>query len=129
MGLQAQASSDQVYAQSKPQVSRQMLPIHCHAGTCWSIVTLECALPAKRSPPKTVNEKKSHSTQSLTFTLTENQWPLLKLTNTIKKTEQHSYTKDKNKQVYSQIKKHNEQLKSITKISKYKKTELQSIKE
>ena len=68
-----QGSSEQADGQSSPQVSREMLPIHCLAWTCLSIVKLECTSPAKRFPPKTVNEKKFLSTQSLTFILTENQ--------------------------------------------------------
>ena len=68
-----QASSEQAEAQSRPQVSRQMPPIHCHDWTCLSIVTLERTSPAKRFPPKTVNENKFLSTQSLTFILTKNQ--------------------------------------------------------
>ena len=73
MPVQPQASSEQADAQSRSQVRREMLPIHCHTWTCLSIVTLECTSPAKRFPPKTVNEKKFLSTQLLTFTLTENQ--------------------------------------------------------
>ena len=76
-----QASSEQADAQSRPQVSRQMLPIHFHSWTCLSIVMLESTSCAKRFPPKTLNEKKFLSTQSLTFILTENQWTLLKLAN------------------------------------------------
>ena len=34
MQLRPQASSVQADAQSKPQMSRQMLPIDCHASTC-----------------------------------------------------------------------------------------------
>ena len=71
MPVRMQALSEQANAQSRPQVCREMLPIHCHAWTCLSIVTLECTSPAKRFPPKTVNEKKFPSTQSLTFILTE----------------------------------------------------------
>ena len=59
--------------QSRSQVSRKMLPVHCHAWTCISVVTLECTSPAKRFPPKTVNEKKFLSTQSLIFILSQNQ--------------------------------------------------------
>ena len=40
-----------------------------------------------------------------------------------KKTEQHFYNEDKNKQVHSQIKIHKEHLKNTNKIEKYKKTE------
>ena len=43
------------------------------SSTCFSIVTLECTSPAKRFPPKTVNEQKFLSPQSLTFILTKNQ--------------------------------------------------------
>ena len=68
-----QASSKQADDQSRPQVSREMLPIHCHARTCLFNATLECTSPAKRFPPKTVNEKKFLSTKSLTFILTKNQ--------------------------------------------------------
>ena len=57
----------------------------------------------------------------MTFILTEKQWTLLKLTNTIEKTKQHFYNEDKNKQVNSQIRIHREHLKNITKIEKYKK--------
>ena len=52
-----QASSEQLDEQSRPQVSRKMLPIHCHDLTCLSIATLECRSSAKRFPPKAVNEK------------------------------------------------------------------------
>ena len=61
---------------------------------------LDCILPAKKFRPKTANEKKYLSTQSLIFILTENKRKLIKLTNTI----QHSYIEDKNKQIHSQIK-------------------------
>ena len=44
------------------------------SSTCFSIVTLECTSPAKRFPPKTVNEQKFLSPQSLTFIL--NQEPI-----------------------------------------------------
>ena len=67
------ASSEQADAQSRPQVKRQMLPIHCHAWTCLSIVKLECISFAKRLPLKTVNENKFFSSESLTFILTKNQ--------------------------------------------------------
>ena len=63
MRLLSQASNKQADAQSRPQVSREMLPIHCHAWTCLSIVAFECTSPAKRFPPKTVNENKFLSTQ------------------------------------------------------------------
>ena len=79
----------------RPQVSREMLPVHCHAWTYLSIVTLECTSPAKRFLPKTVNEKKVLTTQSLAFILIENQYTLLKLTNTIKKLSSTSTTKTK----------------------------------
>ena len=46
-----------------------------------------------------------------------------------KKTERHFYNEDINKQVYSLIKIHHEHLKNITKTKKYKKTEVQGIKE
>ena len=46
--------------------------------------------------------------------------------NKYKKTEQCSYNEDKNKQVHSQIMMH---LKNITNIEKYKKTEVQTMKE
>ena len=61
---------------------------------------LDCILPAKKFPPKTANEKKYLSTQSLIFILTKNKRKLIKLTNTI----QHFYIEDKNKQIHSQIK-------------------------
>ena len=38
----------------------------------------------------------------------------------MKKTEKHFYNEDKNKQVHSQIKIHNEKMKNINKIEKYK---------
>ena len=57
----------------RPQLSRQMLPIHCHAWSCLSNAMLECISPTNRFPPKTVNEKKFLSTESLTFILTEKQ--------------------------------------------------------
>ena len=97
------------------------MPIHCHAWTWRSNATLECTSPAKRFTPKTVNEKKFLSTQSLAFILIINWWALPKLTNTIKKTDQNFYNEDKNKQVHSQIKIHHEHLKNINKIEKYKK--------
>ena len=46
---------------------------------------------------------------------------ITKINNCNKKTEQYFYNKDKNKQVHSQIKIHNEHLKNITKLGKYKK--------
>ena len=62
-----------------------MLSIHCHAWKCLSNATLEFTSPAKRLPLKTVNKRNYFlSTQSLTFTLTENQWTLIKLKNTKK---------------------------------------------
>ena len=54
---------------------------------------------------------------------------ITKINKYYKKTEQYFYNEDKSKQVPSQIKIHNEHLKNITKNGKYKKTELQSIKE
>ena len=71
MPFLCQASSEQAEAQSRLKKSRQMLPILYHAWTCLSIVTLECTSSAKRFLPKTVNEKKFLSTQSLTFILTK----------------------------------------------------------
>ena len=56
MRVMPQASSEQ--AQTRPQVSREMLPILCHAWTCLSIARLECISPAKRFPQKIFNEKK-----------------------------------------------------------------------
>ena len=56
--LQPQVSREQADAQSRPQVNREILPIHCHTWTCLSIFTLECTSPAKRFRPKTANEKK-----------------------------------------------------------------------
>ena len=72
-----------------------MLPVHCQAWSCLSIVPLECTSPTKRFPPKTANEKKLLPTQSLTCILTDNQWTLLKLTNTIKELDSTSTTKTK----------------------------------
>ena len=71
--ISLQASSEQADDQSRLQVNRKILPIYFHVWICLSIVTLECTSPAKRFPPKTINEKKFLSTQSLTFILTENQ--------------------------------------------------------
>ena len=62
----------------------------------------ECTSPAKKFPPKIVNEKNFLSTQQIQ-----------------KKTEQQFYIEEKNKQVHLQIKMH---LKNIIKIEKYKKT-------
>ena len=96
MRVLLQTSSKQADNQSRPQVSREMLLIHCQAWTCPFIVTLECTSPAKRLLSKTANEKKFLSTKSLTFTLPENQWTLLKLTNRIKvKLSSTSATKTK----------------------------------
>ena len=66
-----QASSEEADVQSKPQVSREMLPIHCRARTCLSNATLECTSPAKRFPLKTVNEKKFLSTKQIEKKQTE----------------------------------------------------------
>ena len=63
MPFRSQVSSGEADAQCRPQVSRQMLSIHCHDWTCLFIAILECTWPAKRFPPKTVNEKKFFSTQ------------------------------------------------------------------
>ena len=60
--VQSQTSSEQADAQSRPQVSREMLPIHCNAWTCLSIVTLEYT-SLVRFLPNAVNEKKFLSTQ------------------------------------------------------------------
>ena len=123
----------------RPQVSRQMprVGLKWVGRCCLSIVTLGHAYPLSRlsvhhllrdSRRKLSMKRNSFltnhwslfylPTQSLTFILTENQWTLLKLTNTIKKLNSTSTTKTKNKQVYSQIKIH---LNNITKIRKYKK--------
>ena len=45
------------------------------------------------------------------------------------KTNRCTTREDQNKQVHSQMKIRNEHLQNITKIGKYKKTQLQSIKE
>ena len=65
VGLRPQVSSEHADAHSRPQVSREMLPVHCHAWTCLSIVALECTSPVKRFPPKTANEKNFFSTQQI----------------------------------------------------------------
>ena len=87
------------------QVSRQMSRVslkwvgRCYLSwKCLSNSTLECESPAKSFPPKTVNEKRFLSTQSLTFILSESQWTLLKLTSTIQKLNSTSTTKTKKKQ-------------------------------
>ena len=69
--LRRQASNEQADAQSMSQVSREMLPIHCHGCSCLSNAMVEYTSPVKRFPPKTANEKKLLSTESLTFTLTK----------------------------------------------------------
>ena len=140
--IRAQASREQADAQSRPQVSREMLPIHCHAWTCLSIIMLECTSPAKWFPPKTEKKRKEMPKRNsflpnkykkwiaLLRRSTKQIWTLQKLANTEKpKTEQHFYSKDKNNQVHSQIKIHKEHLKNITKIDNHKKMKLQSIKE
>ena len=81
-------------------MSKEMLRVLCQAWTWLSIVTVKCTSPAKKFPPKTANEKS------------------FLLPSKYKKTEQHFYKEDKNKQVHSQIKMH---LKRIAKIEKYKK--------
>ena len=80
IGLQRQASSEHADAQSRHQVSREMLLVHWQAWICLSIVTHEYTLTTKRFPPKTVNEKKFLSSQSVTFVFTKNQpdyWHIL----------------------------------------------------
>ena len=72
-GLLLQASNEQADSESRPQVSREVLPIHCQAWTCPSIVMLNYTSPAKRFLPKIVNEKKYLPTQLLTFILTKKQ--------------------------------------------------------
>ena len=47
----------------------------------------------------------------------------------MKKTEQHFYNEDKNKQVHSQIKIHYEKMKNINKTEKYKKLNSTSMTE
>ena len=84
--VQGQASSEQADAQGKPQVCREMLPIHCRTRTCLSNATLECTSPAKRFSLTTVNEKKFLSTQQIQKKK--------------KQPEQHFYNNDKNKQVH-----------------------------
>ena len=100
-GLRFQASGEQADAYSKPQVSREMLPIHGHAWTCLSSAMFQCASPAKKFSPKIANEKNFLSTQQIQ-----------------KKMEQQFYIEEKNKQVHLQIKMH---LKNI-KIEEYRKT-------
>ena len=65
VGLRPQVSSEHAVAHSRPQVSREMLPVHCHAWTCLSIIALECTSPVRRFPPKTANEKNFFSTQQI----------------------------------------------------------------
>ena len=57
--LQPQVLREQADVQSRPQVNREMLPIHFNAWSSLSIFTLEWTSPAKRFPPKTANEKNS----------------------------------------------------------------------
>ena len=71
--LLLQASSEQADTESRPQLSREILPIHCQAWTCPYIVMLNYTSPAKRFLPKIVNEKKYLPTQLLTFILTKKQ--------------------------------------------------------
>ena len=81
-----QASSEQADAQSRPQVSREMLPIHCHVWTCLSNATLECTSPAKRFPLKTANLNSTSTTKTRTNKYTRKlrytERTLLKLKNT-----------------------------------------------
>ena len=112
------------------------MPVHSQAWTCLSIVKLECTSPAKRFLPKTVNDQKFSSTQSLTFTFTKNQSELKNEANmeTLRPTKQndivainnsykvlkneHRTSENENKQIHSQIKIHNEHMKNITEIDK-----------
>ena len=69
--LRRQTSNDQADAQSRSQVSKEMLPIRCHGCSGLSNAMVECTSPVKRFPPKIANEKKLLSTESLTFILTK----------------------------------------------------------
>ena len=65
-GLPPQVSSEQPDAQSRPQVGREMLPIHCHAWTCLSNATPECTSPTKRFPLKTASLNSTSTTKTRT---------------------------------------------------------------
>ena len=141
--LSLQDPRKQADAQSRSQVSRQMLPIHCHAWTCLFIVTFECTSPTKRFPPKTAkwkeipsnptNTKKLNSaptTKTKTNKYTRRLWCTWRTLLTLKNTKKlkyklwknkHTNDKDKNNQIHSQIKIHNEHLNNINNIDKYKK--------
>ena len=60
--MRHQTSSGQAHAQIRPHVSREMLPIHCHALPS-IVIHIHC--------PKTVDEKNILSARSLTFILNE----------------------------------------------------------
>ena len=125
--LLLQVSSEQVDAQGRPQVSWEMLPIHCHAWTCLSIVTLEYKSSANEKWVCIICEWKE-----ILFYPTntkKNNKKNLNKRNIKQKNEQHLSKEVKNKQIHSQIKIHSEHLKNINKIEKYKNTELQSVNE
>ena len=88
------------------------MPIHCHT---WAYITC-LEIPAENCQWK--------GTSFYPITDLYFNWEptnITKINKYNKKTEQYFYNEDKYKQVHSQIKVHNEHLKNITKIGKYKK--------
>ena len=122
----------------RPQMGRQMSRVGlkwvgtcCLSWTCLPNVTLECTSLAKRFPLKTANLNNTSTTKTRTNKYTRRlrytERTLLKMKNikTWTTKYQRINTKPMKTKIYSQIKMH---LKNITKIEKYKKNEVQSIK-
>ena len=121
----------------RSQVSRQMPRVDhkwvrrcCLSWTCLFNATLECTSPAKRFPLKTANLKSTSTTKTRTNKYTRRLRyagrTLLKLINTKKlkykvSKNKHTTDEDKDNQIHSQIKIHNEHLMKITQIGKHKK--------
>ena len=107
--LSPQASSEHADAQSRPQVSREMLPVHWQARIYLSNAIFECTSFVKRLPPKTANLNSTSTTKTRTNKCTRRlRYPerlLLKLTY---KASKNKYTTDEDKknQIHSQIKIH-----------------------
>ena len=132
--LSPQTSIEQADAQSRPQVSKEMLPVHWQDWTCLSNATLECTSPAKRIPlkaaimnstftTKTRANKYTHRLKYGERTLLKN-WKIQKKLKYKVSKNKHKTDENKNNQIHLQIK---IQLMNITQIGKcktLKKTEI-----
>ena len=104
MTLRLQASNEPADAQKNPQVSTEMLPVHCHTLTSLSNATFECTTPGERFPLKTANLNSTSTTKTRTNKYTRRlrytARTLLKLKNTKKlnyKVSKNKHTNDEDK--------------------------------